>query len=288
MKHRVFCLGVALLFAIPVVSYPASAAGQNEQQSEKSVSAAAPTEDAGVTPTNHVVVPESHADTVVGYPLSDNFRRAVVRVPDEIEELRTAMKDRLAVRGVRFDEIDTQLEQSRHYIGSQADRNVYYALFHANHLLAMSFYRWLANAPEDEIAQGQLESVTCTLESKFALLKGVLYAGIQDCSILSQRSQGDGLPEEAEAAKASNEPAHSSYPLQPLIVEPRHSPNTLQTLSCELVKSGPAPSNSGQVPAQSTASAGSRPSGVMSSIGAMVRHSFQILGGASASDQSSH
>ena len=281
MKRRAFCFWMLLLFGIIVSLQPLSAVGQ------KSVNTVASSEVAdSATTSRQMATAGTHTDTVVGYPLSDTFRRAVVHIPDEIEGLRTAMRERLVVRGVRFDEIDTQLEQSRRYVGSQGDLNVYYALFHANHLLAMSFYKRLANASEDEVAEGQLESVTCTLESKFALLKGVLYAGIQDCSILSKVNEGQDTKEQPETRPAT-ESARVSYPLQPLVIGSSHSPNTFQSLACELTKSEPPPNNSGQVTAQSTAASINHPTGIKTSIETVVRHTFQILGGGS-SDQSSH
>ena len=131
---------------------------------------------------------KGQCDKVVagGQRFSKEFRSEIARVPDEIESLRAAvMKKDSALLGPRFDEIDKQLTLSTTLVQTDADMAVYYALAYANNSLAIAYYKQARGVSVDEAQKDQLDSMMCSMESKFALMKGVLLPG-GSCSVLKR------------------------------------------------------------------------------------------------------
>jgi len=123
---------------------------------------------------------------VDGQRFSQEFRSEVARVPDEIESLRAAVlkKDNTAL-GPRFDAIEKELTLSTTLVQTDADMAVYYALSYANNSLAIAYYKQSRGVSLDEAQKDQLDSMICSMESKFALMKGVLLPG-GSCSVLKR------------------------------------------------------------------------------------------------------
>ena len=131
---------------------------------------------------------KGQCDKVVadGQRFSQEFRSEIARVPDEIESLRVAvMKKDSPALGPRFDEIEKQLTLSTALVQTDADTAVYYALSFANNSLAIAYYQQARGVPFDEAQKDQLDSIMCSMESKFALMKGVLLPG-GSCSVLKR------------------------------------------------------------------------------------------------------
>ena len=87
--------------------------------------------------------------------------------------------------GPRFDAIDRELTLSTTHVQTDADMAIYYALSYANNSLAISYYKQLRGASTEEAQKGQLDSMMCAMESKFALMKGVLLPG-GSCSVFKR------------------------------------------------------------------------------------------------------
>ncbi len=132
--------------------------------------------------------PASCDKTVVeGEHFSEQFRSDVASVADDIESLRAAvMKKEKVPLGPRFDAIDRKLTASTAHVQTEADSAVYYALSYASNSLAISYYQELRGVPPDEAQKSQLDSMMCSMESKFALMKGVLVPG-GTCSVFKRR-----------------------------------------------------------------------------------------------------
>jgi hypothetical protein len=113
-------------------------------------------------------------------------------VPDEIESLRAvALKKEKVPLGPRFDAIDRKL-----LLSTVHDTAVYYALSYANNSLAIIYYKESRGVPADEAQKNQLDSVMCSMESKFALMKGTLLPG-GSCSVFKRmESQTASKPAE--------------------------------------------------------------------------------------------
>jgi hypothetical protein len=119
-----------------------------------------------------------------GQRFSDEFRTDVAGVADEIESLRAVvLKKENVPLGPRFDSIDRKLTLSTTHVQTDADMAVYYALSYANNSLAIAYYKQSRGALADEASKDQLDSMMCAMESKFALMKGVLMPG-GSCSVL--------------------------------------------------------------------------------------------------------
>jgi hypothetical protein len=115
--------------------------------------------------------------------LSDIYRKAAVRIPDAIENLRLlAMKPGALIPAASFDEVDRQISEADFRAKTGADKSVSYALSHANSMLAIIYYRLRRGVPVEYAKQGQLDSVLCTMESKYALAVGRL-SGKEMCSV---------------------------------------------------------------------------------------------------------
>ena len=75
---------------------------------------------------------------------------------------------------------------------TDADLAVYYALAYANNSLAITYYKQTRGVPVEEAQKNQLDSMMCAMESKFALMKGVLLPG-GSCSVF-QRIEAHSAP----------------------------------------------------------------------------------------------
>jgi hypothetical protein len=151
--------------------------------------------------------PRSDCDppVVQGQRFSEQFRSDMAGVADEIESLRAVVlnKKEKAPLGPRFDAIDRKLSLSTPHVQTDADTAVYYALSYANNSLAISYYKQSRGASGDETQKkDQLDSMICSMESKFALMKGVLMPG-GNCSVF-KRMETRALPKPVETAHPSS------------------------------------------------------------------------------------
>ena len=125
-------------------------------------------------------------NAVEGQRFSQQFRSDVAGVADEIESLRAVVLKREKVSiGPRFDAIDRKLSLSTVHVQTDADMAVYYALAYANNSLAIAYYKQTRGVPVEEAQKDQLDSMMCAMESKFALMKGVLLPG-GSCSVFKR------------------------------------------------------------------------------------------------------
>jgi hypothetical protein len=123
---------------------------------------------------------------VEGQRFSEQYRSDVAGVADEIESLRAVVLKREKVDiGSRFDAIDRKLSLSTVHVQTDADMAVYYALAYANNSLAISYYKQTRGVPVEEAQKDQMDSMMCAMESKFALMKGVLLPG-GSCSVFKR------------------------------------------------------------------------------------------------------
>jgi hypothetical protein len=135
---------------------------------------------------------------VEGEHFSEQFRSDVARVPDEIESLRAVvLKKEKVPLGPRFDDIDHQLSLSTVHVQTDADMAVYYALSYANNALAIAYYKESRGVASDEAQKNLLDSMMCSMESKFALMKGTLLPG-GSCSVF-KRMESQLAPKPAES-----------------------------------------------------------------------------------------
>lgn len=135
-----------------------------------------------------------------GQQFSNEFRSDVAGVADEIESLRAVvLKKENVPLGPRFDAIDRKLTLSTIHVQTDADMAVYYALSYANNSLAIAYYKQSRGASGDEAPRDQLDSMMCAMESKFALMKGVLMPG-GSCSVLRRM--------ESQPSVTKDEPVH--------------------------------------------------------------------------------
>ena len=129
---------------------------------------------------------ECNKTVAEGQHFSPQFRSDVAGVADEIESLRAVVlkKEKVSI-GPRFDAIDRKLTLSTVHVQTDADMAVYYALSYANNSLAIAYYKQSRGVPPEEAQKGQLDSMMCAMESKFALMKGVLLPG-GTCSVFKR------------------------------------------------------------------------------------------------------
>ena len=121
--------------------------------------------------------------------LSDDYRKAAVRIPDAVESLRALVNKQAAViPGASFDELDRQISEAEFRAKTDADKSVSYALSHAGNTLAIMYYKLRRGVPLEYAKQGELDSVLCTIESKFALEFGRL-SGKETCSVFHSRQE---------------------------------------------------------------------------------------------------
>ena len=149
------------------VSFLASALGATVQ-----------TGDRGVTVVPAPKQAECERPAVEGQRFSEQYRSDVAGIADEIESLRAVVlkKEKVDI-GPRFDAIDRKLSLSTSHVQTDADMAVYYALAYANNSLAISYYKQTRGVPVEEAQKDQMDSMLCAMESKFALMKGVLLPG---------------------------------------------------------------------------------------------------------------
>jgi hypothetical protein len=126
---------------------------------------------------------ECERPAVEGHRFSEQYRTDVAGIADEIESLRAVVlkKEKVDI-GPRFDAIDRKLSLSTSHVQTDADMAVYYALAYANNSLAITYYKQTRGVPVEEAQKDQLDSMMCAMESKFALMKGVLMPG-GSCSV---------------------------------------------------------------------------------------------------------
>jgi hypothetical protein len=127
--------------------------------------------------------------------LSDAYRKAAVHIPDAVESLRALVNKQVAIiPAASFDEVDRQISEAEFRAQTDADKSVSYALSHANDTLAIMYYKLLRGVPLEYARQGQLDSVLCSMESKFALQVGRL-SGKESCSVFhSNQDQAAAKP----------------------------------------------------------------------------------------------
>lgn len=127
-------------------------------------------------------------DVPAAWKLSDAYRKAAVRIPDAIESLRaivnkaTVNKRVAAVPAASFDDVEHQISEADFRARTEADKSVSYALFRASNTLAIMYYKLWRGVPSEYARQEQLESVLCSMESKFALQVGQL-SGKENCRV---------------------------------------------------------------------------------------------------------
>ena len=160
----------------------------------------------GYIVTTNATKNECERSVVQGQQFSQDFRIDVAGVADEIESLRAVVQGKEKEKlekvplGPRFDKIDRTLALSTPHVQTDADRAVYYALSYASNSLAISYYKQVRGIPTDK--NDQLDSMICSMESKFALMKGMLMPG-GTCSVF-KRLETQGLPKPEEIAHPPN------------------------------------------------------------------------------------
>lgn len=143
---------------------------------------------------------EKAVPAVEGQRFSEQFRSDVVTVPDDIESLRAVvLKKEKVPLGPRFDAIDRKLTLSTVHVQTDVDMAVYYALSYANNSLAIAYYKESRGVPADEAQKGLLDSMMCSMESKFALMKGTLLPG-GSCSVF-KRMETQIVPKPTETSE---------------------------------------------------------------------------------------
>lgn len=142
--------------------------------------------DGGVNVTTAPSKCDCDKTIVQGQKFSEQFRSDVAGVADEIESLRAVvLKKEKVPLGPRFDAIDRKLTLATAHVQTDADMAVYYALSYANNSLAISYYKQSRGVPAEEAQKNQLDSMMCAMESKFALMKGMLLPG-GTCSVFQR------------------------------------------------------------------------------------------------------
>ena len=127
-------------------------------------------------------------DVPAAKKLSDTYRKAAVRIPEAIETLRLRVtKHETTIPAASFDEVDHQIFEAEFRAQADADKSVSYALRHANDTLAIMYYKLWRGVPPEDAEEGQLDSVLCSMESKFALQVG-RFSGKESCSVFRSAS----------------------------------------------------------------------------------------------------
>ena len=119
--------------------------------------------------------------------LSDAYRKAALRIPDAVESLRVLVsKQSQVIPAASFDEVERQISEAEFRAQTDADKSVSYALSHANSTLAIMYFKLRRGVPPEYAKEDQLDSVLCSMESKFALQFGRL-SGKESCSVLQSK-----------------------------------------------------------------------------------------------------
>jgi hypothetical protein len=151
-------------------------------------------EEGGVVVRSAAKPAECDKTAADGERFSQQFRSDVAGVADEIESLRAVvLKREKTPIGPRFDAIDRKLSLATVHVQTDADMAVYYALTYANNSLAISYYKQMRGVAVEEAQKNQLDSMMCSMESKFALMKGVLLPG-GSCSVF-KRMEAQATPQ---------------------------------------------------------------------------------------------
>jgi hypothetical protein len=158
--------------------------------------------DASVQVTSSAAKSECVKAANEGRRFSPEFRTDVLSVPDEIESLRAVAfkKDVDPSLGPKFDEIDKKLTYSQTHVLTDADQAVYYALAYASNSLGIAYYQRVRGVPVEEAQKNQLESVMCSMESKFALMKGILIPG-GNCTVFKRIESQQPIPKVEDSSK---------------------------------------------------------------------------------------
>lgn len=121
--------------------------------------------------------------------LSNEYRKAAVHIPDAIESLRVqAKKPSVVIPGASFDEVDRQIFEAEYHARNDADKSVSYALSHSNATLAIMYYKLRRGIYPEFAMEGQLDSILCEMESRFALQFGRL-SGKEQCSVFQPKRE---------------------------------------------------------------------------------------------------
>jgi hypothetical protein len=159
----------------------------------EALGASVQSKDSGVVVRSARKAEDCDEAVVAGQRFSEQFRTDVAGVADEIESLRAVVLRHEKVElGPRFDAIDRKLSLATVSVQTDADMAVYYALAYANNSLAITYFKQARGVPVEEAQKNQLDSMMCAMESKFALMKGVLLPG-GSCSVF-QRIQAQSAP----------------------------------------------------------------------------------------------
>jgi hypothetical protein len=135
-------------------------------------------------------------ETAAALRLSDAYRKAAVRIPQEIANLRVqALKRGALIPGASFDDIDNQIRNADLQAKTEADKFVSYALSHASSVLAIMYYRLRRGTSPEYAKQDEMDLELCRVESGYALEFGRL-SGAEGCSVF----QSIEKPAEAKAA----------------------------------------------------------------------------------------
>jgi hypothetical protein len=142
---------------------------------------------------------ECDTAAVEGQLISEQFHRDVAAIPDEIESPRASVLKKEKVALDPIDAIAQKLTDAAtvHAQTDEADMAVYYALSYANSSVAIAYYKQSRGVPSEEAQKGQFDSMMCAMESKFALMKGVLLPG-GSCSVF-ERMEAQLLPKPRES-----------------------------------------------------------------------------------------
>jgi hypothetical protein len=158
---------------IPYVSVPALAQALGASVSSQGA----------VTVLSSPAAPEPACGSVADTrKLSDAYRKVAVRIPDEVESLRALVKQEAVIPAASFDEVDRQISEAEFRAKTDADKSVSYALSHSNNMLAIMYFKLRRGVPPEYAQKGQIDSVLCSMESKFALQVGRL-SGKESCSV---------------------------------------------------------------------------------------------------------
>jgi len=68
--------------------------------------------------------------------------------------------------------VDHKIFEAEFRAQTDADKSVSFALRHANDTLAIMYYKLRRGVPPEDAEEGQMDSVLCSMESKFALQVG--------------------------------------------------------------------------------------------------------------------
>jgi len=128
----------------------------------------------------------------------------VAGVADEIESLRAVvMKKEKVPLSSRCDALDRKLTLSITNVQTETDSTVYYTVSFASNSLPIAHYKQLRGVLFEEAQKDQLDSMICAMESKFALMKGVLLPG--GSCVVFQRMESQTTQSTQNIGESSNQ-----------------------------------------------------------------------------------